>query len=282
MTSPSPKLEHGGRVIRGEIRTSASPEQVWEAWTDPQKISQWFTDRAEGRPEVGTTFMWYFDRFNYALPYTVAAAEPGRQFALRWDQPGSGYPPGLLEITIHREGGETVLRLVNSGFKESADWNDEYEGIVSGWRMSLAILKHYLENYFGQPKSQLLIMRPAHFEYAQLKPYFLREEFLAKWLTQAGDVGSPRQRYQFVLRDGSKMSGRLLAETQREVTLSWDEMRATFEMKAFAFGPGKRMVGVRGLCWGLDPTRGQQLESELTPAVERLAALFPAPATSAS
>ena len=180
MTTPSPKLEHGGRIIRDEIRTTASSQQVWEAWTDPAKIAQWFTDRAEGKPEVGRTFTWFFDKFGYVLPHTVVAAEPGKRFALKWDQPGAGYPPGLLEITIHREGGETVLRLVNSGFKESADWNDEYEGIVSGWHMALAILKHYLENYFGQPKSQFLVMRPAQFEYERLKPYFLRENLLAK------------------------------------------------------------------------------------------------------
>ena len=282
MSAPSPKFEHGGRIIRDEIRTTASSQQVWEAWTDPVMIAQWFTDRADGKPEVGTTFTWFFDKFGYALPYTVVAAEPGKRFALKWDQPGSGYPPGLLEITIHREGGETRLELVNSGFKESADWNDEYEGIVSGWRMSLAILKHYLENHFGQPKSQFMVLRPAQFEYEQLKPYFLREDFLAKWLTRSGGIGAQGERYTLVLRDSSKMSGRVLAVTPREVTLSWEEMRAAFEMKAFAFGPGKRMVGVRGLCWGMEPARAQQLENEMTPAVERLAAVFAPSASAAS
>ena len=85
-----------------------------------------------------------------------------------------------------------------------------------------------------------------------------------------------------MLRDGSRMTGCVLAITQREVTFAWDEMCATFEMKAFAFGPGKRMVGVRGLCWGMEPARAQQLENEMAPAVERLAAVFAPPASAAS
>ena len=159
------------------------------------------------------------------------------------------------------------MRLVNSGFKETSAWDDEYEGIVSGWRMALSILMYYLEHHFGLPKSQFLVMRPAQFEYKQLKPYFLQKDHLAKWLTRSGGVGQVGERYQLELRDGSTMSGRGLALTQREVTLGWEEMRATFEMKAFAMGPGKRMVGIRGLGWGMELARAQQIENEFAPAV---------------
>ena len=84
------------------------------------------------------------------------------------------------------------------------------------------------------------------------------------------------------LRDAEAVTGRVLAASPREVLTSWDEVRVTFQINAFGFGPGKRMVGVRGLCWGMEPARAQQRENEMTPAVERLAAVFAPSASAAS
>ena len=68
--------EHRGRTVRTTIRTTATPEQLFEAWADPAKLAQWFPDRAEGRAVEGGVQKWFFDRFNHALPYEVAAAVP--------------------------------------------------------------------------------------------------------------------------------------------------------------------------------------------------------------
>ena len=132
-------IEHIGRDIRAEIRTKATPQEAYDAWADPEKIAPWFPDRAEGKAESGRTITWILDKFNYRIPYEVLIARPGEKFAIRWNPP-PGMNPGILEVTISKEGGETVVRLVNSGFREGAEWNDEFEGIDSGWRMSLALL----------------------------------------------------------------------------------------------------------------------------------------------
>ena len=47
------KLQHQGRSMELEIRTTASPDEVWNAWADPSKIAQWFVDRAEGWAHKG-------------------------------------------------------------------------------------------------------------------------------------------------------------------------------------------------------------------------------------
>jgi uncharacterized protein YndB with AHSA1/START domain len=41
-------FEQKGREIRAEIQTTATTEQAWEAWADPEKIAQWFVDRVAG------------------------------------------------------------------------------------------------------------------------------------------------------------------------------------------------------------------------------------------
>jgi uncharacterized protein YndB with AHSA1/START domain len=272
-------IEHRGRILRAEMRTSATPMQAWEAWADPEKIANWFVDRAEGKAEAGATITWIFDKFNYRIPYEVLRAEPGHALAIRWEPP-PGRDPGILEVTILREGGETVIRLVNSGFREGAEWNEEYEGVNSGWQMALALLKHYLENYFGMPRSSFLAMRPAEYTIEKLLPYHRSEEGLAKWLTMSGSFGAVGAAYRLALREGGIASGRVLALTKSETALSWEEIRGVMELKAFSMGPQK-MICVHGCGWGWSAERAKEIERQMERALERLAAVLGAAGASA-
>lgn len=256
------------RVIRVEMRTSATPDEVWQAWADPESIAHWFVDRAQGAPEAGGTVTWFFDKFGYRIPYEVVAADPGRRFALGGTIPGRG--PFLLDVTIRREGGQTVVQLVNSGFLEGAQWDDEYDGVDSGWKKSLAVLKHYLENFRGRRKSAVLAMQPASFEYEALRPLFTTAEGLSKWLASSGRIGQTGERYEISLDGGRKASGRVLLWTGRESVLSWDEISGTLEMMAFAAGPGRRMVGLRLVSWDPPGASNGDLEAFADGAVGRL------------
>jgi len=267
-------FEHKGRIIRAEIHTSATPLQAWEAWADPEKIAGWFVDRAAGEAKPGGIMTWFFDDFGYQLPYKVVDAIPGSLFVLKWDPPqGSS---GILEVRIAREGGATVVRLINSGFSEDAKWNEEYEGTDSGWRMALALLKEYLENYFGRSKKTLLILRPASYVHEQLREYFLDAAKLSQWLTTSGRIGKPQESCELVLRGGAKVTGGVLAVTKWEAAISWKEIGGTLELKGFSMGP-QRMLGVRVMIWNPDSAVTAQVKVQMEAAVERLAAIFPAP-----
>ena len=263
-------FDHKGRIIRAEIETSATPQQAWEAWADPEKIAQWFTDRASGEAKPGATMTWFFDKFGYALPYQVVDAEPGKLFVLKWEAQSN---LGILEVRIERQGGSTLVRLVNSGFREDAEWNDEYQGVVSGWEMALAILKYYLENQFGRNKTMILVLRPASFTYEQLREHFLEESKLARWLTASGSIGKVGDACKLELRNHGTLTGQVLAVTQREVTVSWIEIGGTLELKGFSMGP-QRMLGVRVFTWRLDAPETKKIENLMEASVDRLAALF--------
>jgi uncharacterized protein YndB with AHSA1/START domain len=272
------KFEHKGRMIRAEVETSATPEQTWEAWADPEKIAQWFVDRASGEAKPGGTMTWFFDQFGYVLPFEVLEAVPGSLYVLKWDPPQGR--AGILEVRIERRGGSTVVRLIQSGFREDAKWDQEYEGTFSGWQLSLAILKRYLENYFGRSRRTILVMRPASFDYEQLLPYFLEAPKLSQWLVKRGAIGKAGEKIQLDLGDLGKLTGRVLAITKWEVALSWEEIGGTLELKGFSMGP-QRLVALRCMTWKLAAGETERLEGQLSAAVERLAALFPAAAAPA-
>jgi uncharacterized protein YndB with AHSA1/START domain len=271
--------KHERRIIRDEITTGASPQQAWEAWADPAKISQWFVDRAEGKAEAGGDIKWFFDKFNLELNYKVLEAVPGERYAILW--PGPMPPPGILEVIIEREQGQTLIRLVQSGFREGAEFNEEYEGVKSGWHNALALLREYLENYFGEPRTSLLVIQPAQFQYAAIARYFHEPNLLAKWLTQSGAIGEEGAACKLVLHDGEPVNGRVIARTDHEVAVSWPEERATLELKSFSMGP-QRMLGVRVSGWSMEAKRAQEIEKQMAAAVARLSSALQSEAKPAS
>jgi len=268
-------LEHHGRRLEKEIRIRAAAERVWEAWADPVKIAQWFTDRAEGFAESGATITWYFDDFNFHMRYRVLRSERGKSYVIRWDDPPEGREPGLFEVTLSQQGGETTLRLVESGFREGAEWDEEYEGVSSGWTMALALLKHYAENYFGQPRASWLLLRPAAYTTEKVAALERTEAGLARWLTRAGAVPAAGERFHLTLQSGEALSGQVLALSNCETCLSWDEVHGTLEFKAFAAGPQK-MIGLRASAWADGAERLEAAKAAMEAALDRWAAILPA------
>jgi uncharacterized protein YndB with AHSA1/START domain len=264
---------HQGRMLQLEMRTSASPEQVYQAWADPVKLSQWFTDNARGEAKPGSTMYWIFEKFAYEIPYEVVDAVPGKLLALGGELPGR--PPFLLEVVIERQGGETVLRLVNSGFLDGGKWDEEYEGVASGWEMSLALLRYYLERHFGEPKRSFLAIEPAQYAPAEMLKWYTDPDLLGEWL--AGGVSGVEapvevgRRVRIPLAEGARtIEGETLAVTRREVAFSWEAEDVVLELKAFMMGPNP-VVSVRGTGWRPDPERFGAIEREMEAALKRLA-----------
>jgi uncharacterized protein YndB with AHSA1/START domain len=264
-----------GRRILAEIRTTATPEEVWMAWTDPAGICRWFADDARGEAKSGSNLVWTFRGFG-EMTYPVLVADPPARLVLAGEIPGRG--PFALEVLIRQTEGTTVVRLVNSGFLDGAEWDEEYEGVRSGWFGSLALLKQSLEHHRGAPRQAAMILRPAAAAPEELYRYFGEADRLAAWLTRTGALGDVGDRAALVFPDGSRLSGSVLSATGREKSVTWDEEDGSvLELKGFG-APGGRMVGVRLTTWGDAADRLARFEGLFTPAVERLAArLAPEP-----
>ena len=261
---------HHGRTMQIEMRTRATPQQAWEAWANPAKIAQWFTDGARGEAKPGAQMTWIFDKFG-EFSYDVVDAIPGQLLVLGGQLPDR--PPFLLEVTITRDSGATVIRVVNSGFLHGGNWDEEYEGVASGWEMSLAVLKRYLEHHFGETKRTFLVMRETECAPVAMRPWFIESDRLVEWLASDKATTHPPSRVgskaRIPLQSGDVITGQTVAVTKREVAISWEVEHAVIELKAFTAGP-KRFVGIRGTTWGASPERVSALEARFAPAVTRL------------
>ena len=250
--------KHHGRIIDTSIRIKTSPQQVWEAWADPQQIANWFVDRAEGQAKAGSTMKWFFEAFNYALDVPIVEAEPGRTFVTGGGpQPGPDGLPYLMEITIEKNGDATVMNLVNSGFSEDPRKKGTYRDTESGWKCALLTLKVWLERYPALRRRRTILMRPASHSPERLHGLYATADGRRQWL--APDIPA---------------DGEMLIDTGTEVLLDWAPERALLGLKSFEMGP-QQMVALDLSQWSARREEvSDDTKARLNRALDRLVKLL--------
>jgi uncharacterized protein YndB with AHSA1/START domain len=126
-----------GTAAEVEIRIAASPETVFDFFTDPDKMIQWMGRSAELDPQAGGTLRCDINGRDIARGEYVAVDRPNRiVFTWGWEGEEPTVAPGgsTVEVLLARDGEGTQLRLIHSDLPsaESAEHHSQ------GWR-------HYAE-----------------------------------------------------------------------------------------------------------------------------------------
>ncbi|HYI45708.1 MAG TPA: SRPBCC family protein [Actinomycetota bacterium] len=117
-------------VVVQEILISASPETIFEFFTDPEKMTRWKGRKADLDPRPGGIYKVDMSGTNVALGEFVELVPHERiVFTWGWEghptvQPGSS----TVEITFTPDGDKTRVRLVHRDLPE-----DEREQHNAGW-----------------------------------------------------------------------------------------------------------------------------------------------------
>jgi uncharacterized protein YndB with AHSA1/START domain len=122
-------------VVEREVRIDASPETVFEFFTDPVKAVRWMGTQATLDPRPGGVYRIEMSEQVVALGEYVEVDPPNR-VVMTWGWEGgmASVGPGgsTVEVTLAADGDGTLVRLVHSGLPtpESAaahsDGWDEY------------------------------------------------------------------------------------------------------------------------------------------------------------
>jgi uncharacterized protein YndB with AHSA1/START domain len=110
----SPKTDTTAEV---EIRIAASPETVFDFFTDPDKMIQWMGLSAELDPRAGGTLRCDINGRDIARGEYVAVERPDRLvFTWGWEGEEPTVAPGgsTVEVLLARDGEGTQLRLIHS------------------------------------------------------------------------------------------------------------------------------------------------------------------------
>lgn len=158
----SVKIEASGRrSIQVEVEVPGTPAEVWQAIATGPGISSWFVpadfEERDGTP-VAVTLNFGPGMESRSV---VTAWDPPRMFAKEADGWVPGSPPIATEWSVEaRAGGVCVVRVVQSLFASTDDWDDQLIGTESGWPGAFRILRIYLTHFRGERSAFMQFMAP--------------------------------------------------------------------------------------------------------------------------
>jgi uncharacterized protein YndB with AHSA1/START domain len=142
------------RSIELEVEVLGTVEEVWQAIATGPGISSWYVPHTVEEREGGTATASFGPGPEMQVAGRVAAWEPPRRIVFDGGEGAGGLAfEWLVEA---RAGGTCVVRLVNTGFSSSEDWDDQYDGMTEGWALFLLNLKLHLEHFRGQTATAAL------------------------------------------------------------------------------------------------------------------------------
>jgi len=135
------------RIAAGEARTAlirrrydAPIEDVWDACTDPERISRWFI-KPKGDLRAGGTY-----QLEGNTSGEILRCEPPRLLRVSWSYSGRPVDELKLRLSLGEDGG-TVLELEHASVAEVFITNDPETGtwgIGAGWEAPLDYLGKFL------------------------------------------------------------------------------------------------------------------------------------------
>src|ERR1044072_9458511 len=91
----------------------------------------------------------------------VTAWQPPKLFAREGDGWAPGSPPIATELSVEaKAGGTCLVRVVQSLFSSTDDWDDQLTGAEQGWPGIFRILHLYLTHFRGQRAASMRFMVP--------------------------------------------------------------------------------------------------------------------------
>ena len=152
----------GRRSVQIEFEVPGTPEEVWKAIATGPGISSWFMpaefEERDGKPVAL--------KLNFGpgmeVRSAVTAWDSPRMFATAADGWMPGSPPIANEWTVEaRAGGTCIIRIVQSLFASTDDWDDQLQAAKTGLAAFLFTLRLYLTHFRGQSSSIIKWMAPA-------------------------------------------------------------------------------------------------------------------------
>jgi uncharacterized protein YndB with AHSA1/START domain len=125
--------------LRLERTISATPEQVFEAWTNPAKVARWFSPSAEFTVIVHALDPRAGGRFRIEMKHQAGNShiahgeyrtvrKPSQlSFTWRWEE-NPAMPDTLVSIDLTAEGGGSRLVLTHAQFDSEAQCAEHEKG----------------------------------------------------------------------------------------------------------------------------------------------------------
>ena len=113
-------------TIRQKVLIPATPDEVYEAYTDPKKHAAFTDSKATFTAKIGGNFTAW-DEYIFGKNLEL---EKGKRIVQEWSTTEwpEGYPPSRLELTFTKKGNSTEIQMVQSNVPV-----EQKEELEEGW-----------------------------------------------------------------------------------------------------------------------------------------------------
>ena len=133
-------------VAKASLLIRRPVSDVFEAFVDPEVITNFWFDRSSGRLETGKTVQWHWTMFDMSVDVDVLEVKENERIEVKWGTDADN--TSVLEWTFNQRSADTTfVSVVNRGFSGDAD------KVVSaaldstgGFALVLAAAKAWLEH----------------------------------------------------------------------------------------------------------------------------------------
>jgi uncharacterized protein YndB with AHSA1/START domain len=118
----------GSGVVEIRKLLSATPEEVFAAWTDPASMAKWMRpggktkdSRVEMDVRVGGKYRVDMIGENEVYEHTgeYLVVDPPRKLSFTWISKGTGGERSVVTVTLHARGNKTELVLTHEGLPDA-------------------------------------------------------------------------------------------------------------------------------------------------------------------
>lgn len=154
------KEPNGRRSVEVEIEVPGTPEEVWQAIATGPGISSWMVptefEERDGKP-ISISM-------NFGPGMEVSAPITAWDRLKRWVSESTGVPgsPPIANewIVEARDGSHCTVRIVQSLFASTDEWDDQLEAGKAAWPAFFRALRIYLAYFRGQKSTIMQFVVP--------------------------------------------------------------------------------------------------------------------------
>ena len=132
------------KEVKLSLKVNAHPEDVWQAWTETTKVSQWFSPEANIEPRLGGAYELFWDPTNHESMSTkgckIIKYEQGRLLTFTWKGPDQyadimNHPSKLTRVEVSLQGcrDATEVTIVHDGWGEGEGWAEARAWHEKAW-----------------------------------------------------------------------------------------------------------------------------------------------------
>ena len=134
-----------------EVPIAATPAKVYQAITEQEGLSRWWTPEVAAKPEVGSVGEFTFTggpAGRFVVKMEITALEPGRKVYWTVQQGASEWAGTHVTWDLTPVDNGTKVRF---GHRDYASTEGSFASVGYNWAWYLASLKDYLETGKGRP-----------------------------------------------------------------------------------------------------------------------------------